>query len=145
MIDTFWIALADDDNGTRLVTCRALPEVTTFGEDAASAWEHGKAAIEEALAARMSRWGAIPDGGAEEPGELPVHMAAATAMKLYLYDEMQRQGMTRAALARRLGWNRNSVDRLFQIDHASRLEQLEAAATALGARLAAQLVKADAA
>jgi antitoxin HicB len=27
------IKLAPDDNGTVLVTCPALPEVTTFGED----------------------------------------------------------------------------------------------------------------
>jgi antitoxin HicB len=31
-----------------------------------------------------------------------------------------------------LGWNRNSVDRLFQIGHASRLDQIEVAALALG-------------
>jgi hypothetical protein len=27
---------------------------------------------------------------------------------------------------RRLGWNRESVDRLFRLDHASRLDQIEA-------------------
>ena len=31
-----------------------------------------------------------------------------------------------------LGWNRESVDRLFRLDHASRLDQLEAAFKALG-------------
>jgi antitoxin HicB len=33
---------------------------------------------------------------------------------------------------RRLGWNRESVDHLFRLDHASRLDQLEAAFKALG-------------
>jgi antitoxin HicB len=31
------IKLAPDDNGTVLVTCPALPEVATFGEDEADA------------------------------------------------------------------------------------------------------------
>ncbi len=34
---TYPIKLTPDDNGTFLVTCPALPEVTTFGEDEADA------------------------------------------------------------------------------------------------------------
>jgi antitoxin HicB len=45
------IKLAPDDNGTVLVTCPALPEVTTFGEDEADALRRAVGAIEEALAA----------------------------------------------------------------------------------------------
>ena len=37
---TYPIKLEPDDNGTLLVTCPALPEVTTFGEDEAEAFEH---------------------------------------------------------------------------------------------------------
>ncbi|MCO5159887.1 MAG: hypothetical protein M9939_02020 [Mesorhizobium sp.] len=40
--------------------------------------------------------------------------------------------MTRAELARRLGWHREQVDRLFRLDHKSRLDQLESAFKALG-------------
>jgi antitoxin HicB len=37
---------------------------------------------------------------------------------------------------RRLGWrSRESVDRLFRLDHASRLDQIEAAFRALGRRI----------
>ena len=43
------IKLAPDDNGTVLVTCPALPEVTTFGEDEADALRRAVGAIEEAL------------------------------------------------------------------------------------------------
>jgi antitoxin HicB len=35
--------------------------------------------------------------------------------------------MNRAELARRLDWHRESVDRLFRLDHASRVDQIEAA------------------
>ena len=54
------IELTPDDNGTFLVTCPDLPEVTTFGEDVASAVAHASDAIEEALAARAATGRDIP-------------------------------------------------------------------------------------
>jgi antitoxin HicB len=51
---TYPIKLEPDDNGTLLVTCPALPEVTTFGEDEAEAIEHARDAIEGAIAERMA-------------------------------------------------------------------------------------------
>jgi len=45
---------------------------------------------------------------------------------------MMIQGVRKADLARRLGWKAPQVDRLFDLGHASRLDQLEAAAHALG-------------
>ena len=55
------IKLEPDDNGTLLVTCPALPEVTTFGEDEADAIEHARDAIEEAIAARMADGREVPE------------------------------------------------------------------------------------
>ena len=43
--------------------------------------------------------------------------------------------MRRAGLARRMGIHKQEVERLFDPDHASRIEQLEAAFAALGKRL----------
>ncbi|HJU18433.1 MAG TPA: type II toxin-antitoxin system HicB family antitoxin [Stellaceae bacterium] len=48
----YTILLEPDDNGTLLVTCPDLPEVTTFGENVEDAMRHAIEAIEEALAAR---------------------------------------------------------------------------------------------
>jgi antitoxin HicB len=44
---------------------------------------------------------------------------------------LRESGITRAELARRLGWHREQVDRLFRLEHASRLDRLEAAFKAL--------------
>jgi antitoxin HicB len=51
----FQLHLEPDDNGTLLVTCPALPEVTTFGYDETEARHHGAKAVAEALAARIAR------------------------------------------------------------------------------------------
>lgn len=40
--------------------------------------------------------------------------------------------MRKAELTRRLGWHMPQVDRLLDLRHASRLDQIEAAAHALG-------------
>lgn len=51
----FPLILEPDDNGTVLVTCPVLPKVTTFGDDKVDALRHGTEAVEEALAARISK------------------------------------------------------------------------------------------
>ena len=50
-----------DDNGTLLVTCPAFPELTTFGpDDADEVRDVARAAIEEAIAARISDGDPLP-------------------------------------------------------------------------------------
>ena len=124
------IKIEPDDNGTLLVTCPVLPEVTTFGDDEADAMRRAVGAIEEAIAARMTDGEDVPEG--HQRGPRLVRLPALTVLKVELYRQLRAAGMTRAELARRLGWKRESVDRLFRLDHASRLEQLEAAFGALG-------------
>jgi len=60
-----------------------------------------------------------------------IKLPAMTALKLQLYVVLRESEMTRAELARRLGWHRVQVDRLFRLDHASRLDRMEAAFNAL--------------
>ena len=124
------IKIEPDDNGTLLVACPALPEVTTFGDDEADAMRRAVGALEEAIAARMADGEDVPEG--HQRGPRLVRLPALTVLKVELYRQLREAGMTRAELARRLGWKRESVDRLFRLDHASRLEQLEAAFAALG-------------
>jgi antitoxin HicB len=54
------ILLDPDSNDTFLVTCPALREVTTFGQNELEAMVHARHAIEEALAARISEGHDIP-------------------------------------------------------------------------------------
>jgi antitoxin HicB len=125
------IKLEPDDNGTLLVACPALPEVATFNEDEADAEDHVRDAIEEELAARIADGMDIPAPVLRSRGRA-VALPLMTALKVSLYRSLREPGLTRADLMRRLGWNRESVDRLFRLDHASRLDQLEAAFKALG-------------
>lgn len=124
------IMLTPDDNGTLLVTCPDLPEVTTFGEDEADALRHAKDAIEEALAARIADGRDIPKPRMR--GKVLAQLPTQTALKVSLYRTLQDQKITRAELSRRLHWRREQVDRLFRLGHATRLDQFDAAFRALG-------------
>jgi antitoxin HicB len=56
-----------------------------------------------------------------------VDLGAISAAKVALYNEMRAAGMKKAELARRLGWQKSQVDRLLDLMHTSRLDQLERA------------------
>ena len=58
---TYTVHLAPDNKGTFLVTCRELPEVTTFGEDEEEALSMAEEAIREALEARRKTRPNSPD------------------------------------------------------------------------------------
>ena len=136
----FPIKLEPDDNGTLLVTCPLLPEVTSFGDDEADALRHAADAIEEALAARISDGLDVPVPPARPARSRAsrrhvVALPLMTALKVALYRALRESEITRAELTRRFGWNRESLDRLFRLDHASRLDQIEAAFAALGRRI----------
>lgn len=132
--DDYAIMLTPDDNGTFLVTCPDLPEVTTFGEDADDALLRAVDALEEALASRMSQREILPLPTVQP--ELPtVPLPAQTMLKLALYRAMQDSGVSKAELARRLSAHGPQVDRLLDLQHKSRVDSLESALHLLGRRV----------
>ena len=64
-----------------------------------------------------------------------IGLPALASANVELYRELKASGMRKAELARRLKILRGNIDRLFDLQHSSRLEHLEAAFAALGRRL----------
>ena len=146
------ICIEPDDNGTFLVTCPDLPEVTTFGDDEDDAVRRAADAIEEALAARIARHEDAPapsrTGDSQvrsdrqtgpEPASISRQQAVSlrplTIAKVELYRTAQFTGTTKAELARRLGWGAAQVDRLFDLRYRSQIEEIDLALRAMGKRL----------
>lgn len=131
---TYPAVLTTDDNDTVLVQFPDFPEAITFGEDKQDALFRAVGALEEAIAARMDDKEAIP-----APSSLKrrsgVSLPALTSAKVRLYQIMMELGVRKAELARRLGWHAPQVDRLLNLNHASRLDQIEAALSVLGKKL----------
>ncbi|HEX9906601.1 MAG TPA: type II toxin-antitoxin system HicB family antitoxin [Propylenella sp.] len=130
----------DIDGDTFMVTSPAFPEVTTFGDNIEDAMRHGRDAIEEAIAARISDGLPIPPPSASGKGKgYYIQLRALVLLKAGLYALCRSKKVSRSELARRLGWHREQVDRLFRLDHNSRIDQLEAAFAALGIQLTSMI------
>ena len=129
MFDYPVILTPDDD--TLLVTFPDIPEALTFGINEEDAMFNAIDALETALSFYVDARKQLP-----EPSLIPdlptVRPSVLEGVKLAVYREMMLQGIRKADLARRLGWKAPQVDRLFDLGHASRLDQLEAAAKVLG-------------
>ena len=122
----------EDDEGSVLVTAPDFPELTTFGEDRDEALMRAVDALEEAVAARIHDRKDIP---LPTPSGTCVQLPTLTAIKVILYQGMRDQNIGKAELARRLGWHLPQVDRVLNVNHHSRLDQMEAALNAVGLRL----------
>jgi antitoxin HicB len=77
------VCLEPDSDGSLLISCPALPEVTTFGDDQADAMVRARNAIEEALAARMHEGQDIPIGDANGANLARVSMLFALRVEIY--------------------------------------------------------------
>ena len=122
----------EDDEGTLLATSPDFPELTTFGMDRDEALARAVDALEEAITARIHDGRDIPP---PSRGRQVAVLPTLTAIKVMLYREMRTQGIGKAELARRLGWHLPQVDRVLDIQHNSRMDQLDAALGALGRHL----------
>ena len=123
------------DGDTLLVTFADVPEALTFGADEDEALRQAVDALETALSFYVDARKPLPTASPAQPGQRTVRPSALEGAKLGVYQAMTEQGVKKAELARRLGWHMPQVDRLFDLRHASRLDQIEAAARVLGKHL----------
>ena len=123
--------LIPDDNGTIRVEFPDVPEANTVGESEEEALAYARDALETALEFYVERDVDLPKASPLQgrPGITPTPLGA---LRLQLYQSMRDQDVNRAELARRLGWHYPQVVRLFDFQHASRVEQLEAGLAAVG-------------
>jgi antitoxin HicB len=132
------VKLLKDTNDTILVDVPDVPEAHTFGEDRAEALLRAPDAIESALMAYIDLRRDIPVPRAGGRGPF-VTLPALAEAKLALYTAMRTAKVGKAELARRLNCHLPQVDRLLDLRHASRLDQLEAAFRVLGKCLSVEI------
>lgn len=105
--------------------------------------EHVPDALRTALSLVMEKGLDIPAAGGPSRGRRKVYMVSLPSViedaKVELYRALKASGVRKAELARRMGIHKQQVERLMDIDHASRIEQLEAAFAALNMRLTVQV------
>ena len=129
---TYPARLRPDSTGELIVSFRDLPECLTSGADEAEALAEAADALEEAIAGRMNRIDSIPDPSSRRAGEHLVAVPAETAAKAALAVALRKTGVTRVALAARLGIDEKAVRRMLDPRHRSSANRIHKALRALG-------------
>lgn len=129
---TYTVVLTPDDNGTILASVPEVPGVHTFGDDEADALARVEDALVTMLRARMQAREAIPAPRRVARGARVVGVSPLAGLKLALYEAMRTSGIGKAELARRLRVHPPQVDRLLDLDHASKLDAVVEALRVVG-------------
>jgi antitoxin HicB len=108
----------------------------TQGEDEADAIDMARDALITMIAHCIRHGKAVPPPSQPKGKKYRmIELPAMMALKTELYIAFQSSGIRKVELARRLGIPDSTVDRLFNFDNHTRLDQMEAAFAALGKRL----------
>ncbi len=129
------VQLQAAEEGGFVVTFPDVPEAISQAEDTDEALLRAVDALETALEFYTDEGAALPVASKAKRGQATVRPSALACVKLCIYQAMRDEGVRKSELARRLGWHMPQVDRLLDLNHASRLDQAEAALNALGRRL----------
>jgi antitoxin HicB len=123
------------DGRDLLVTFKDVPEAITFGKTEADALSNAVDALETGLSFYVDARKPLPKPSRAKRGQKLISPSALESAKLGVYQAMMDQGIKKAELARRLGWHMPQIDRLFDLKHSSKFDQIEAAATVLGCHI----------
>ena len=127
--------------GEFLVSFRDVPWCHTSGDDEAEALAEAEDALEEAIAGCINHGEPIPTPSPPLQGErlvaLPIDMAAKAALVI----AFRASGLTRVALAKRLGVHDRVVRRMLDPRHGTSVSRINDALRALGAEAVLELIE----
>jgi antitoxin HicB len=126
----------DRESGGFVVTFPDFGMGATQGETSVEARDMAEDLLKCLVQERMRKGEALPVAGKHRGKHFRiVSLPALQSAKAELYSAFRAAGITKAELARRIGIPKTNVERLFDLDHASRLDQIEAAFRAVGKKL----------
>lgn len=121
--------------GSVWVSCDSVPELASAGDNDAEALREAVDGLESALSLYVDAGQPIPLPLPAKPGQALVRLPVVSAAKVALWNALQAEGIGKAELARRLGVHRPQVDRLLDLCHGSKMDEVERALAAVGRRL----------
>lgn len=126
--------LAPEDGGF-VVTFRDIPEAITQGESREEAIAMAADALATAMEFYFEDRRPVPAPSEGRRGEVGIPLPAGFAAKVLLLNEMIAKKVTPSELARRLGTSPQVVNRIVNLGHATKIDTIDEALRALGARL----------
>src|ERR1035437_5883740 len=112
-----------------------IPEALTQGKDHEEALVMAKEALELAMEFYFEDRRPVPEPSKAKRGQAVVELSASLSAKVLLLNEMLRQKVRPAELARRLSTTPQEVTRLVDLHHTSKIDGIALALKALGKTL----------
>jgi antitoxin HicB len=133
------VILTPDETGY-LVGFVDFPEGNSVGDTEEEALREAVDGLITCVEMYMDDRVAVPMPSAAVAGQHSVALPALETAKVLLWNEMLRQKLRKADLARMLDVHQPQVDRLFDLRHSSKLDFVEQTAAALGRKLTVELI-----
>jgi antitoxin HicB len=129
------VTLKRDKEGSFVATFKDIPEAITQGETREEALAAAREALETALDFYFEDKREVPPPSEPKRGQPVIELPASLSAKVLLLNEMIRQRVRPAELARRLKTTPQEVNRLTDVQHTTRIDAIAAALRVLGKRL----------
>ncbi|ANI31350.1 antitoxin HicB [Yersinia entomophaga] len=124
--------LFDETSGEYQIHFRDFPEVQSVTYSIEDVELEAQDSLKTAIAVEMEERRSIPAPSMPEDNEFSVHLPILVTLKAELHNGMIASGTRKADLARKLGLNAAQMERLLDVDYASKVEALEQALYLLG-------------
>jgi antitoxin HicB len=124
--------------GGYVVTFPDIPEAITQGETIEDSLQHAQDALESAMEFYFEDRRRVPAPSKPKRRQHVVELPASLTAKVLLLNEMLRQKVRPAELARRIGTTAQEINRLTDIRHTTKIDRIDVALRALGKRLVLQ-------
>jgi antitoxin HicB len=123
------------EEGGFVITFRDIPEAITQGDDEAEALFMARDVLREAMGIYFDEKRAVPAPSKAQKGERLIDLPLSVAAKVHLLNAMLAQDVAPSELARRLGTTRQEVNRLTDLEHATKIDRIAEAMSAMGREL----------
>ena len=132
---TYPVKLKRDTNGALLVTFPDIPEAATSAHNETRALHLALESLESALEFYFEDGRTVPMPSTPKRGQQTVTLPASMSAKILLLNEMLKQNVKPADLARLLGTTPQVVNRLTNFRHPTKIDGLAETFRVLGKRL----------
>lgn len=120
---------------TVLVSFPDLPEAVTEGADRRAALVEALGCVDAAILFRLKEGAELPAPSALRRGQVMIAASPQVAAKAAFLRAFIDSGLTRVALAERIGLGENEVRRMLDPEHGTKIDRLNVGMKALGRRL----------
>ena len=141
MIMSYPVTLKSYRGGQVGVFFADVPDAITAGTNEAEALDRAQDALTVALSSYLDDGRPLPAPSKAKRGQPVVVLPPRVAIKLAIHEAMCDQGVTQAQLGKLLSIDGRQVRRILDLDHESKLSQLEAALAAMGLRASVSVTK----